>query len=232
MALVRFGGGVSEMIGSAGGNTWSRNSSGPYMRKRVKPVNPNSFRQSRVRAIMSAIVAAWSGVLTQLQRDDWITFAKNMPEKNGLGEVIRFSGFVQYVKANVAAQNADGAAILDGPAIFVLPGEDSTMTAVGSEAAQTIDISFDDSLPWVGQDGARLIVQMGIPKGDGITFFNGPWRHAGSVEGNLALPPTTPATLPAPFPIVENQKIHVRARIQEADGRLSDTFLHISTVGA
>jgi hypothetical protein len=230
--LVKYGGGILDARGSIGGQTHSRNRSGAYVRARVKPVNPNSPRQSAVRALMAFISQAWYAVVTIAQRADWAVFAANVPAKNKLGEVINLSGFNQYVKSNMAAQNAGLPAIADGPSIFTLPGEDPTYAVIVSEATQDIAVTFDALAEWANEDDAGLIVQMGIPKNDSIEFFDGPWRHAGTILGDGTTPPITGDTVSAPYPVVALQKIFTRARVIRADGRLSDWFRSSIICGA
>jgi hypothetical protein len=63
---------VGDLRGSIGGNTYSRNRYGAYIRQRVKPVNPNTVAQSIARSIFSSISAGWR-LLTQERRDYWNT---------------------------------------------------------------------------------------------------------------------------------------------------------------
>jgi len=232
MALVVTGAGIANISGSIGGTTFARNKSGAYIRNRTVPVNPNTVRQSDIRANMSNVSRKWSDSASAAQRLAWEVFAQNMPQSNRVGQQITLSGFNQFVKSNVAGSNAGLIPYLDAPATFVLPGEDPSLSAAGSEATQNIAITFDDTFEWLDLDNAAMIIQVGIPQNPSVTFFNGPWRHAGIIAGNLASPPTTPASLASPWPIVENQRLFVRARIILDDGRLSDWFRDISAVAA
>lgn len=222
--LVRYGGGILDARGSIGGQTHSRNRSGAYVRARTVPTNPNTPRQAAVRAIMSVVTANWNNLLSAAQRISWDLFALNVPAKNKLGETINLTGFNQYVKSNIASLNASLPAILAGPTDFTLPGEDATMSVVGSEGSQELEVTFDALRDWVNEDGAGMIVQMGAPQDASINYFSGPWRFADSIDGDGTTAPTSPATIVVPFAITENQKLFVRARILRADGRLSGWF--------
>jgi hypothetical protein len=230
--LVKWGGGIVDGRGSIGGTTFSRNRYGAIARARTKPVNPKTALQSAVRALMATISQAWFALVSIAQRADWAVYAANVPAKNKLGEVINLTGFNMFVKSNMAAQNAGLPQILDGPAVFTLPGEDPTFAVVASEATQDLACTFDALAAWVDEDDAALIVQMGIPQNDSINFFDGPWRHAGAILGDGTTPPVTGDSVTAPFPIVAGQKIFTRARIILADGRLSDWFRVDSICGA
>ncbi len=231
MALVKFGGGVVDARGSIGGTTFSRNRFGNYMRARKTPVNPQSPRQSAIRAIVASVNELWNGSLTQANRDSWEVYGSNVPATNKLGEVIRLPGFNQFNKTSIAAVNAGNTPIFAAPLVFTLPGEDTLFTAAVDAGTGKITITFDDARDWLNENAGLLIVEMGIPQNASRNFFDGPWRHAGVINGNLALPPTTPAaTIDVPFAVGDGQKVFVRAKIMRGDGRLSDWFRFNSIV--
>lgn len=229
--LVKWGAGIVDGRGSIAGTTFSRNRYGAIARARTKPVNPGTDRQSAIRAKISYVAAAWLGLLSSAQRAAWGVFASNVPATNKLGEVIYLSGNNQFVKTNVAALNAGVDMILDAPTIFTLPGEDSSFDATVDAGTGKITLTFDDTRDWCDEDGACLIVQMGLPQNASIGFFNGPWRHAGAIEGDSVAPPTSPdATLNVPFSVADDQLVWVRAKILKADGRTSDWFQAVAVV--
>jgi hypothetical protein len=222
--LLKLGGLAVDARGSIGGMTISRNRSGLYARARVTPVNPKTILQSGIRSIIASVSQAWRTGTTAAQKAAWAIYAANVAAKNKLGDVIYLSGFNQYVKSNVVALNAGLAAIADAPSVFTLPGEDPTFEIVASEAAQTLACTFDATADWAGEEGGGLVVRMGLPQGDSITFFDGPFRHAGMIAGDETTAPTTGDTVPCPYPIVAGQKIYAEAKIIMADGRVSDWF--------
>ena len=229
--LVRYGGGILDARGSIGGQVHSRNRYGSYVRARTTPVNPQSARQSAIRAIVAAVSSQWYTALSQAQRDAWNVFATNVPATNKLGQSINLTGFNQFVKSNVAAANAGQIQITAGPIIFTLPGEDTSYNSEIDAGTGKLTIIFDDTRDWLDEDDGAMIIQMGIPQNTSIGFFNGPWRHAGIIQGNLAVPPTTPnSAIDVPFPVADGQKVWTRAKILRADGRLSDWFRDDSIV--
>jgi len=224
MALVKFGGGVTDMRGSIGGTVYSRNKSGAIARARTTPINPKTALQSAIRAILAFVSQLWRTGTTAAQKAAWAVFAANVPAKNKLGEVISLSGFNQFVKSNTAAQNAGLPNVAAAPVVFTLPGEDPTLAVVVSEAAQTIAVTFDATRDWADEDNAALLVYMGVPQDDSIEFFDGPWRYAGAILGDDTTPPVTGDAVACPYPVAAGQKIFTRAKIIRADGRLSDSF--------
>ena len=224
MALVQLGGGVHDIRGSIGGTVFSRNRFGNYIRARITPVNPQSSRQSVVRSAVQFLAQRWSNTLTQLQRDGWEVYADNIVRVNKLGAQIKLTGFNHYIRSNVGRSQAFATIIDVPPVILTLAPGDPAFVVTGSEATQLISVVFDDTLDWANQDNGHMLVFMSQPKTTGTNFIGGPWRFAGSIDGNSTTPPTSPVTFAVPFPIAENQALASRARISEEDGRLSDHF--------
>lgn len=232
MALVVFGGGIIEMRGKVAGNIFTRNRAGAIVRARVIPVNPNTPRMIAAKGAMSRVSSMWLDSASPAQRIEWGVFADNVIEQNKVGQDYHMSGFNQFVRSNAVLRNADLAKVLDGPAIFALPAQDDTMEVAVSESSQELSVTFADGRDWVDLTGAGMIVQMGIPQNPTINFFDGPWRSAGVIAGDVGSPPSSPATIDVPYPVVENQKIFVRAKIIFDDGRVSDWFRIDSICGS
>lgn len=233
MALCTFGGGVTEIRGSIGGNTFTRNKSGAVIRKRTKPVDPGTSFMERAKNIFTAISSLWSnGGLTETQRQAWLAYAANVPWLNKMGQSITLNGNSRFAKANIARQTAGLAIVLDGPAAFIEAQTDPLFAVIVDEANQLLTIAFDDSLDWGGTDGAGMSIFMGTPQNPGVQSFHGSYRFAGALLGNTAVPLTSPLTIPVTKPVVEGQKLFVQAQILEDDGRMSTRFQSDSTVVA
>ena len=224
MALVKFGGGVTQMSGSIGGTTFARNRSGNYARSRTKPVNPNTSGQQTARNAMSDITTRWSTTLTAAQRTAWNLYGSSVLMTNRLGENINLTGFNHYVRSNSIALQQGETLVDDGPTIFELPQADGTLAVTASEATQVITVAYDDTAAWANEDDGHLFVFQGSPQNAQRNFFNGPWRFLATEDGALAVPPTSPLTPTAVFAVAENQRIWIYARIWRADGRLSEPF--------
>jgi len=224
MALIKFGGGITEMRGSIAGNVYSRNRYGAYARARTVPINPNTGFQQVMRSIVAYLTNRWSAVLTSGQRTAWGTYASNVSMLNKLGESMNLSGFNHYIRSNAARVQAGLAIVDDGPTTFELPQKDETIVATLSEASQEISLAFADGEDWCDEDGAGMTVRMGIPQNAQRNFFAGPFRYADSIDGDSVSPPTTPGTMTAPFAFVEGQRVWIACRITLADGRISEIF--------
>lgn len=224
MALIKFGGGITEMRGSIAGNVYSRNRYGAYARARTVPVNPNTSLQQEVRSALSALTARWSSTLTSAQRTAWNLYGSSVEMTNKLGETIHLSGFNHFIRSNQFLERFNLTQVDAGPVIFELPAADPLFSVTASEATQIVSYTFDTTLSWANEDNGWLILEMGSPQNAQRNFFAGPWRYVAAVAGAAAGPPVSPAAPGAPFAIAEGQRIWTYARILRADGRLSEPF--------
>lgn len=232
MALVKFGGGITEMRGSIAGDTFSRNRSGAYVRARTKPINPNSARQVVVRAALAFLTERWSSVLTAAQRTAWNLYGNNVVMKNKLGESINLSGFNHYLRSNMLLKIGLATLVDAGPVVFEIPEADPTLAVTGTEAGQTLSYAYDDTMDWADEDGGFLHCFEGQPQNAQRNFFGGPWRRLGSLPGVNGAPPASPLVLGTAYGIAQGQHTWVYCRIQRADGRLSQPFRDDAFVGA
>lgn len=224
MALVKYGGGVVQLSGRIAGNVFARNAGGNYVRAGTIPVNPNSTDQVTVRAVMAQLMVRWAQTLTAAQRTAWETYAQAVTVLNRLGEAIHISGVNHYVRSNSLLLRSGDTIVDAGPTVLALPDQDPAFAITASVGAGNVSCAFDAGLNWANIDDGHMHVFMGRPQNATRNFFNGPWRYADTFDGNTAVPLTTPQTFVPPFTLVEGQKIWVRARIQEPDGRVSNLF--------
>jgi len=221
----------AQASGSRGGDTFSHNRFGSYVRNRTIPVNPNTDLQVAIRSAMTEATLAWYDLLEEPQRDAWRIYAAGLPWQNKVGQVVYLTGHQHYCRSNVPRLQAALARVDDGPVVIALPYKDDAFAAAADESDQTIDVTFDDTLPHYDLDGAATIILMGLPQLASREFFNGPWRLLGSIPGSVGTPPTSPvefATLP--FVVGAGQKIWLQARTSFADGRLSEPFFCTTVV--
>ncbi len=224
MALIKYGGGITQMSGSIGGTTFARNRFGNYARARTKPVNPNTDRQQNVRGAVAYLVDRWAHTLTLVQRTAWELYASNVNMLNRLGEVVQLTGMNQYVRSN-SIRRAHSLPVIDnGPVVFELPAKDNTLACVASAATQQFTITYDAAMDWADEDGGFLIIFQGRPQNAQRNFFAGPWRHIGNHFGATGAPPASPVIMGVQFAIAELQRLWIYARIMRTDGRISEPF--------
>ena len=232
MALIKLGGGVADIRGSIGGTVFSRNRYGAYSRNRTIPVDPGTTKQTKIRAVFGQVRNAWFSTLTAAQRLAWDVYASNVNMVNRIGETMNLTGWNMFARTNSCLVYNDLAVIADAPTDFSLAEQDGTLAITASEATQEISVAFDDTMDWCSEDDAYLLIYASRPQNDTINYFKGPYQIAGTIDGDNAVPITSPQTMTAPFAFVAGQKIFAQARILRADGRLSEPFRVNCTAGA
>lgn len=211
----------TDLSGKVGGIVASHNRGGAYFRAATIPVNPNTVFQQVVRAAVAQLSAQWESTLTQVQRDAWAVYASNVTLTNRIGEQINVTPLDMYVRSNVSKQQAGIPRQDDAPTIFNLGAKTFQSVTNATVAGQTIDFNFavtPEGDPWATEIGSFMLVYVSRPQNSGISFFRGPYRFAGSVEGAV-IPPTPPLTVAVPFPIALGQRIFGRAVVTYLDGR-------------
>lgn len=232
MALVKFGGGITQMAGSIAGNVFARNRYGNYVRARTKPTNPNTARQQVIRAALAQLTTRWSDTLTAAQRAAWDLYAANVAMLNRLGESTHLSGYNHYIRSNVPILRLGGTIVDAGPTTFELPAQDPTLAVTASEATQQLTVAFDDTMDFDNETGGYLMLAQGSPQNPQRNFFAGPYRIYAAVIGVTGSPVASPSVSVGGFAIAEGQHQWITARIIRADGRLSEPFRDDCFVGA
>lgn len=231
--LVKFGGGIVDARGSMAGNTYSKNRYGNYIRARTKPVNPRSNRQMAARVMVMMLAEQWrESPMDDAKRTAWETYAASVDWTNKLGETVNLTGFNHFIRSNAALIKAGGSLVTAGPPDLGLPPGDEGFYARFGQSGAELVIYFSTGRDWCEETGAYLSVEMGQPQNPTRNFFNGPYRYAGSIAGVDADALTSPQSVPAPFTIIEGQKIWTRARIIRKDARVSTQFVTVYTATA
>lgn len=236
---------TTQASGSVDGMTASHNRFGRYMRSRAIPVNPSSGRQVTVRDSFGSLSSLWRS-LTQAQHDAWADYAANTPRVDALGDSIILTGLQWYVAMNTLRMQADVVfsatltplgVIDDAPTTYGMDDPGMPVASAAGAGANTVSMSFDNTVGWANEDGGVLLVYAGRQVGAGVNFYAGPYRLAAFVEGSSTVAPTSPevvaySTITSWSPLAQGNKVSMRALSLRADGRISPSFRSIITVGA
>lgn len=214
---------LTQASGAAVGLVYSRNRGGAYVRGRAIPVNPQTSLQTSVRAFMGQLSNLWANVLTQAQRDAWDVYALNVTRPNRVGDQINIGGLGQYVRSNVPRLQAGLARVDAAPAAFNVG--DFTQPTLGTIDAggDDFEVNFNNTDDWAGEVGSAMLVLASRPVSAALKYFKGPYNFAGKIAGALVVP-TSPATIPLPFPVSAGQQVFFQFRVTRVDGRLSEVF--------
>lgn len=210
---------ISDARGSVGGITASRNRSGAYLRKRIKPTQVPTDPRSRARADLADQASAWTA-LTDDQRSAWDSVASAWTGTNRLGETIKLSGFNWFCKANATAALSGLTPLTDPPDTIpstdLHPPTDATLDA----SSQSLAADVDPADAWAGDADGHLLVFMTDGQNPGRKSPTGGYTFVASFPGN-ATPVTSIATSDLPRVIVEGRVYFLRFVAQDADGRVS-----------
>lgn len=195
---------VDELSGSVGGLTASRARGGVnYFRIRANPTNPQTERQTQVRANFGQLSQFWRGTLTDAQRDSWRLEAG--------GSALQ--GLNLYQRTN-SVRLQIGLARVDEFTPFTPP----PLVETGSPALENIALqlsqirlTFTAGAIWASQDGAGLAVYVtpGIP---GSRTFENRERLQFAVLGDGTTEPTSPVDEQFAFGNQRNFGDVIRAR--------------------
>lgn len=193
MAIYQIGPPTGEMRGSIGGWVFSRNSSGPYIRNRGIPVDPNTPLQQYRRAAFQEVAAAWTATLGSQNRQAWNDWASQVSWLNPLGQTIKLSGFNHFLRLNCARVLAQSAIQGDPPTEYVLPQPITGLTVSADNDLGT-SIGFTAGQAWAGETGAKALIFMSDSMSVAKTFLGSRYRYAGYIAGNVTTPPASPQT--------------------------------------
>jgi len=203
-----------EMRGKLGGNVYSRNKGGPYVRMHAVPTNPNTARQQATRNWMSWCATAWATTLTEEQRETWREWAQTHTWKNSLGQDIALTALDWYTMVNSRLLD-----VADTP--LTTPGDlsapDPLLTfAITIASATTISCAFTAALP----SGGYLVVWGSGPISPGAD----PNFKQARLIGYSAADATTPVVLTLDYTMESGRKLKCFGGVMNASGRVS-TFL-------
>jgi hypothetical protein len=112
MAIIKFGGGITDARGSLAGNTFTRSRAGSVVRQRVAPIQPNSMSQSRQRQLLASAVAVYTS-FTTAQVAAWQALADQITKTNKLGDTYTPSAIQTFIgyyidQSNIGRQSLMG----------------------------------------------------------------------------------------------------------------------------
>lgn len=166
MAKVIFSALVEDVRGKIGGNVFSRNANGSFVRGYSKPVNADTEAQQSVRNQFGAIARSWRE-LTNAQRQSFIDQAVNYPYNDSLGRPQVYTGFQLFQKLNSQL-------ILIGLDPISVIGAPVAMPAVATAVMNTsLAADLSTALTYTESSGgqlsdSRLVIQATRPMSTGV----------------------------------------------------------------
>lgn len=202
-----------EMRGSIGGNTYSRNRGGTYVKRFAAPVNPNTFAQQRARNILATNSVLWQS-LTQAQRDAWTAWSDSNPRTNSLGQSITLTGHQMFCSLNSNLRTATMTPVAVPPTV-VAPSGVAGLAGSWDPALETLTITWTSGpLP----AGHKLYVFYSRA----VAVTRNPNFNQARFLGASAAAATSPFTLaPGDIGEVDETKLIVFVAVIAPDGQTS-----------
>lgn len=215
MAKIKFGMMMTDASGKLGGQVFSKNRGGSYVRTKVTPLNPQSTAQMSVRGIFASISSAWSS-LNESARASFQNFVSDYARTDIFGDLRNPSGKNLYQRLN---QNL---AISNQPAISVcvVPSEVPFANVV-SASADISGTSFD-VVTGGNTTGSRVVAWATPSLSQGTSFVKNKLRQIGVYDGADELTANIWADYIAKFGTPSaGANIFVGVRVINANGQAS-----------
>ena len=212
--MIQTGSIVSDIRGSIGDETYSRNQGGLYVKLRTGPTALPNANQLAITAAMTALSQAWSGTLTDAQRETWQTYAKRYPKANQWGQRTLHNGYNRFVAVNFPKYvQSSAVAFESAPLAPPFNPPDFTFTAT------TVPDQFTIPLPLFNeQDGLHTLwvfTYIGIEKNTGVNFYANPYTFLSYDTRSYNAWVLNPLIITsAPPAFTTGKKIWLRMRIQ------------------
>lgn len=120
MAKIKFGMMMTDARGKLGGQVFSKNRGGAYIRTKVTPSNPQTQAQAQVRSNLATLSSSWNS-LTASQIAQWNGSVDDWTSTDVFGDIKKPTGKNLYVKLNVNLLNSGQNVIPTPPAKMELP---------------------------------------------------------------------------------------------------------------
>jgi len=170
MAKILLADFISDIRGSTGGTTYSRNTFANYRRNKTSPVNPNTVAQQLVRNRLGAMSQSWAGI-GEANRTSFVDGAPTWTNTNIFNQSIDYTGFSLYGRLNRNRQEINEPLLTT----FVLPDEVDSFTSlslVADTTGGTMEITFAPAIAATH----KVIVRATAPLTAGTTFVRNQFR--------------------------------------------------------
>lgn len=229
MAKVKFGAMMTDMRGKLGGQVFSRNRGGAYVRTKVTPTNPQTADQVEQRARLAQFSQAWRG-LTEAQRLAWASVVSQWSTTDVFGDIVNPTGATLHTRLNMNIALAGGTAITTPPSPIGIDTP-ANISIVADASSSSLSITFD---PAAVPAGLAMIVEATPQMSPGIYNANNQFRIISVVEAAEASPYAAGPAYEAKFgDLVTGQKVFVRLKfISLTTGEVSQSLVTYTVVVA
>ena len=152
MARIKFGMMMTDARGKLGGQVFSKNRAGAYVRTKVTPSNPRSLSQMSSRSILGSLSVMWNN-LTLSQVAAWNAATADWQKTDIFGDLKKPTGKNLFVQLNKNLKQSGQPIVTDVPAKVEIP--------IISATAAVVDIS-DTSITFTNLTSVPANVKLQI----------------------------------------------------------------------
>ena len=212
--MIQTGSIVSDIRGSVGDETYSRNQGGLYVKSRSGPTAEPNANRLVITAAMTALSQAWSGTLTDAQRATWRTYAKQYPKANRWGQRTLHNGYNRFVAVNFA-KYVQSSAIAFASAPIAPPFNPPDFTFAATTAPDTFTITA----PLLNEPNTDhplwIFTYVGAEQNVGVNFYAHPFTSLSYDVRTLAAWQAAALVVTSDPPaFTTGKKIWLRMRVQ------------------
>jgi len=215
MAKIKFGMMMTDASGKLGGQVFSKNRGGSYVRTKVTPVNPQTTAQMTIRGIFASISSAWSSLL-ESQRATFNGFVNDYARTDIFGDLRNPSGKNLFQRLNQNLSISGQAQIAE----CVAPSEVPFANLLGASGdVSTTTLTVDTA----GDTTGSVICIWATPQlSQGTTFVKNKLRQIAFVDGASPVSRDIWDEYVAKFGIpAAGANIYVGVRVINANGQAS-----------
>ena len=226
MAKIKFGMMMTDASGKLGGQVFSKNRGGSYVRTKVTPTNPQTSAQSTIRGIFASISSRWSS-LTDAQRASFNGFVQAYARTDIFGDLRNPSGksLFQRLNQNLEISGQAQTDVCNSPTEVPFANL-TTASADVTHSAFLVDYSGDLT-------GVKAIVWATPQISQGTKFVKNQLRQIAVLDGRNAGSENIWAAYVAKFGTpVAGANISVAVRVINANGQASPLEVVKATVQA
>lgn len=215
MAKIKFGMMMTDASGKLGGQVFSKNRGGSYVRTKVTPTNPQSAAQMSIRGIFASISSRWSS-LTEAQRNSFNGFVSAYARTDIFGDLRNPSGKSLFQRLNQNLELSGQAQIDSCTSPVEVPFAD-LVSASGVVSTSDLEVSYNGDLT-----GSKVAVWATPQMSQGTKFVKNQLRQLLVVAGADASEVDIYSAYVAKFGIpVAGANITIGVRVINANGQAS-----------
>ena len=142
MAKIKFGMIVTDGRGKLGGQVFSKNRSGAYIRTKVTPTNPQTAAQTNVRQSFATLSQAWS-TLTASEISAWNGAVKDWATTDIFGDLKNPTGKNLYLRLNqnLTLAGLDGLTLPPNKLEMVQGLASSVVIGIAAQTIETVGLA-------------------------------------------------------------------------------------------